>query len=398
MKPSISLARILFIVLFLQAIPSLGIDEFSPSLPAMTDYFGVSRGAMQLSITTYVLGMAIGCFFGGALSDRFGRRRSQFICLLLFFLGSIICYFSTDYALLIIGRVLQGIGISIPALNVGAVIADTCEGARLHVAATFQIIVYSTFPIIAPVIGGYIQYYMGWRENFVFLFLFTLVISFILWFLQKETHEGGKDDAFHPVDLVRKYRRVLANPKYFFSVLSLMFAWSIIITFSLIGPFLFEEVLGFSARDYGLIALIVGAGFLLGNVINLILMKVLSVEFWINFGLWGTIATSVVFLLLSIAGVFNLYSVLIPAFVVVFFMGISFSHLYSAALGTLVGTGDAGIGMGLLGTMIPFGAFVFTYGITCFHPHSPIVLAGVYTVFSVLSLGMHYLIYAFRKR
>jgi MFS transporter, DHA1 family, multidrug resistance protein len=238
---------ITFFILILNMPAALCVDEHAPSLPAMTLFFGTMASTMQLTITLYMLGMAISQWLAGVLSDRFGRRPVLFSTAFIFLTASLICAYTNSASLLLSGRFLQGIGTGCFAMISPALMGEALEKPRLHRVSAYFSMCYSMIPILAPVIGGYIQESVGWRGNFGFMFLFTLIITVIAFFKLPETHKPNEEHRLSLSKILQNNKTILMTPAYMLPVAGMIFLWSMIIVFSVMAPFILQNNLHLSA-------------------------------------------------------------------------------------------------------------------------------------------------------
>lgn len=158
-----------FFCLMMVTPAPLSIDEYAPSLPAMVHALNGTQTLLQLSISIYMLAFAISQIVLGPLSDRFGRRPIIVWATPVFLVGTILCILSHSAPMLLVSRFIQGLGIGAFALTASSLIADVFSGDQLHRVTSMFSTTYSFVPIVAPVIGGYIQ--AGKRILFLFLLL-----------------------------------------------------------------------------------------------------------------------------------------------------------------------------------------------------------------------------------
>ena len=172
----------------LMANVAMSIDSILPGL----SYIGVSIGNpsntdLQLLITMIFLGLGIGQLIFGTLSDSLGRKPIVYYGFTLFILASFICLFSKDLSTMLIGRVLQGIGLAAPRTISISIIRDKYSGNYMARIMSFVTVIFILIPMIAPIIGQQILINFNWKGIFYFQILFALLV--LLWFgiRQEET-------------------------------------------------------------------------------------------------------------------------------------------------------------------------------------------------------------------
>lgn len=176
---------IAFIILMDAFIP-LSNDLYLPAMPTMGEHLGTTDALVQLIITVFFFSYAIGMLIWGPLSDKYGRKKPLAVEFLLYCAASLVCMLAWDIYVLLIARLLQGIGAASATAISFAMVKDCFSGkTRETVLALVQTI--SGFgPILAPVVGSWILLVADWREMFLLLLVFGL-IGLVLTLLYEET-------------------------------------------------------------------------------------------------------------------------------------------------------------------------------------------------------------------
>lgn len=242
------------------------IDIYVPSLPAITNHFGVSVQLVQWTIPSYLLGYSLAQLFCGALSDAWGRRGLLLAALALYTAASLLASFSSTVWTLIILRFVQGLGVAGPGVLARAIASDTVEADRLPTVTNYITLAWALGPILAPMIGGYLQHIFGWRAVFYFLTIYGCLALLLVYFLLPETNPHRHQLKVRT--LLDYYKTVLASQIFLgcTSVLSIIYAY--LVLFNVVGPFLIQVVLHQSAIVFGRIALCLGIAWFLGTLAN----------------------------------------------------------------------------------------------------------------------------------
>ena len=163
----------------MMSLTALSIDAMLPALSQMGADLQVQNGNdRQLVISAIFLGLAIGQLFFGPLSDKTGRKPAIYAGLALFIVGSLISMFSISFPMMLIGRFLQGAGVSAPRAVGLALVRDRYEGRAMARVMSFVMTVFILVPMIAPMMGQTILLFSGWRTifgSFVLLAIITLI-------------------------------------------------------------------------------------------------------------------------------------------------------------------------------------------------------------------------------
>jgi DHA1 family bicyclomycin/chloramphenicol resistance-like MFS transporter len=193
----ISKLEFIALMAFLMSIVALSIDALLPAL----DQIGLSIGIQdardnQLLVTMIFLGLGFGQLIFGPLSDSFGRKPIIYIGFILFVLASILCVNAQSIEVMVIGRILQGIGLSAPRTISIAMVRDSFSGNYMAKIMSFIVVIFILVPVIAPAIGKIILDAFGWKAIFNSQLFFGLLIMFWLWKRQPETLTKEKRTQF----------------------------------------------------------------------------------------------------------------------------------------------------------------------------------------------------------
>ena len=189
------LAQFEFVTLMasLMSVVALAIDALLPAL----DIIGITIGTRQVAdnqllITMIFLGLGIGPLIFGPISDSIGRKPVVYMGFALFIIASFICIFATSVEMMVLGRVLQGVGLSAPRTIAIAMIRDIYSGDYMARIMSFITVVFILVPIIAPALGKFILDHYDWQAIFYIQMLFSILVSFWFWKRQAETLEISK--------------------------------------------------------------------------------------------------------------------------------------------------------------------------------------------------------------
>lgn len=171
-KLTIPFSEYIVLSAFLTALTALSIDIMLPALPHIADHFALDNpNDRQLVVIAYFIGFAIGQFFWGPISDRYGRIPVLAIGLGLFSASALGSVWATDYDWLLISRFLQGIGGAAARVTVMAIARDLFEGARMSRVMSIIMTVFILIPVLAPTIGQGLLYIGDWQLHFIFILI-----------------------------------------------------------------------------------------------------------------------------------------------------------------------------------------------------------------------------------
>ena len=205
------------IALLLASLAALGpfsIDTYLPSFPEIGESLNATPIEVQQTLTAYLLPFAIMALWHGAISDALGRRRVILVSLALFGLSLFGCLFATRIEHLWALRALQGMSAGAGIVVGRAIVRDLLDGPAAQRLMSHITMIFALAPAVAPVIGGYLQSWFGWRSVFAFLVLLTLVLWIACWRQLPETLPPGKRQTLQPSYLAKTYWRVLTSPTF----------------------------------------------------------------------------------------------------------------------------------------------------------------------------------------
>ena len=198
----------------LTAIGPLTTDMYLPSLPDIARQLDASTAQVQLTISAYLLGFAIGQIFYGPLADRHGRKPVLLASVGLYCAASLACALSTSIEMLIAARAMQALGGAGGIVLARAIVRDLYSGARAGRELSLMGAVMALAPVFAPLLGGVLQTGFGWRSVFFTLVGGGLVGAAIVWPLMPETLALRAAEPVSLVTMLKSYRVVARNPAY----------------------------------------------------------------------------------------------------------------------------------------------------------------------------------------
>ena len=207
MRKSINHLYLIILISILSSVAPMGIDTYLPSIPEIAKYFDVNIHKVELSLSIFLIGFAIGQIFGGPISDRYGRRVGSIVGLLGYALFSFLIIFSSSIYELWIYRFLEAFFGGITVVNATAAVRDRFSGQEA--AKVFSLIgmVRSLAPLLAPVFGAAIIHFFPWEGIFVFLTIYALIVAF---FIYKDLPESF---TYTKQNIIESYKLVLTHKK-----------------------------------------------------------------------------------------------------------------------------------------------------------------------------------------
>lgn len=262
-----------FLVAFLVAESTLGSmvnDMYSPALPAMTRYFGCPVPLAQMGLTMGMIGLGLGQFILGPMSDRYGRRPVLLGSSILFIVAAIVSIFSPSIHFFNICRLFQGMGAAGGYFLARTIPADVYTGRQLAKLMALVGAINGIAPASAPVIGGFTSETWGWRAVFIVLAAIAVVLL-ALSPMVKESLPDARRTQGAWWRTIRFYGNLLRNRPFMIHVSFKGISLGLMFSYVSASPFILQTHYGLSQTSYGLII-----GF---NAIFLALGSMLALRF-----------------------------------------------------------------------------------------------------------------------
>lgn len=316
---------VLLMMMLIALTTQFGSDNFLPSLPAIANYFSVNMHTVQWAILTYMLALGVGQLFYGSLSDFYGRKPLLMVGFGIFIIGCIVCVSTPNIGWLLVGRALQGFGMGCFSIF-RAVMTDRFEGKQLATMTSYIQIVFSVTPIIAPITGGYIEYYLGWRYNFGLMAILGIGIAVLLWLGLPESLSVDKRKPSQMAHLMAAFKSVVTNRTFVVNMICASMAITSTTIYITITPFLYQHSFGLSPIAYGWMILFTGLSMMLCGVINARLFNRWSSDTIMLVAGGVMLCCALIILLLSLCGIQSVWAVVIPAMPLFFCLSLQLIH------------------------------------------------------------------------
>lgn len=261
------------LVLLIALTSFLSIDIFSPSLPAIADRFFVAPGIAQLTIALYLCGFGISQLFYGPFSDYYGRRPTLLIGFTIFVIGSCFCIVASSILILLIGRIIQGLGLGAGAALSRVILRDLFINNKMSQATSYLSGVIAITTAVAPGIGGFMQQYFGYQGNLWLMFLSSILVLILLFCFLPETNKNLIQAPLKIRNVAKNYVDVFRNKIFACNAICSGMALSGLIAYATINPFLLQNTFGIMPAIYGLLTIVIASGELIGNLVNAVLVN-----------------------------------------------------------------------------------------------------------------------------
>ncbi len=235
---------IAFLLAALSALGPFSIDTYLPSFHEIAEKLGATQLQVQQTLAAYLVAFAVMTLWHGAISDRFGRRRVILIALACFGLASAGCAVASSIEQLWFWRAMQGVTAGAGMVVSRAIVRDLYDGADAQRLMAQITMMFALAPAIAPVIGGWLQTFFGWRSVFAFLVLSTAALWVACWKLLPETLPPEKRQSLKPAYLGRTYWKVMSSPPFLFACAAISLNFGGFFVYVLSAPVFLMQHLG----------------------------------------------------------------------------------------------------------------------------------------------------------
>ncbi|MGG3874045.1 multidrug effflux MFS transporter [Brevibacillus laterosporus] len=263
---------LLFIILV--GFPQISETIYTPSLPDISQALGVSSNIIQLTLSLYFFGFALGVFFWGRLSDVIGRRPALLWGIFIYGAGSLGCYLSNAVEWLLVSRFVQAFGASTGSVVTQAILRESIDGGRRH-AVFAQISAALAFtPAIGPLLGGFIDQALGFRAVFFTLVVMGVLVFVYTWRALPETKLSVTSKS--SVSLVAK--RMARDQRVWLFGLLIGITNGILFSYYAEAPFIYMEFFHMTPGVFGFFGVFVALASIIGALLSKKLLQKLSAE------------------------------------------------------------------------------------------------------------------------
>jgi MFS family permease len=368
-------------------------DIYIPSLPSMASNMQVSSLQVQLTLSLFLISYGVSQLFIGSVLDSFGRYRLSLISLIIFAGASIVIANTHNIYLIYLMRVIHGFTVGTIIVAKRAYFVDVFKGDKLkHYLSLFSII-WSTGPIVAPFLGGYLQTVFGWESNFHFLAILAVILAILEYIYSGETLKHFSEFSLKKITGV--YINMIKTASFSLGIVMLGLAYTMVMIYNMTGPFIIEHHLHLSPVIAGYSSLVLGFAWMVGGFIG---------KATINSPFFKKMATNlilqiafVITMILSIQFISNLYSMVIFAFLIHVTAGYIFNNYFTFCLGLF--PKNAGIASGLTGGITYVIVSFLSYSVISILPaKDEYHLSESYLVLSILSALIMFAVYRMTKK
>jgi len=255
--------RLLALLIGVTAVGPLSLNILAPAMPGLIVTLGAGAGTVQLTLSLFLLGMAVSQLVLGTLSDRFGRRPVMLAGLALTVVASFAALAASSITGLVIARTAQAFGATVGIVVGRAIIRDLYDRERAASMIGWVTMAMVIAPMIAPLIGGALDTAFGWQAIFTFMGLFAAAVLVWVAFQLPETRAVATSEGF--AHFIAASGSLLANRVFLGYALVATFNSAMFFTFIGGAPHVVVTIMHRTSAEYGLWFVLISLTYMAGN-------------------------------------------------------------------------------------------------------------------------------------
>lgn len=269
-RPHSSLSIVIILGLLAMLMP-LSIDMYLPALPVIAGQFGVPPGSAQMTLSTYILGFALGQLLYGPMADSIGRKPVILGGTLIFAAAAVACALAQSIDQLITMRFFHGLAAAAASVVINALMRDMYPREEFSRMMSFVMLVTTIAPLLAPMIGGAVLVWFSWHMIFWILAVAGLLVSAMIAVFIRETLPPERRQPFHLRTTVGNFASLFRHKRVLSYMLASGFSFAGMFSFLSAGPFVYIEINHVSPQDFGYYFAL--------NIVFLFLMTIINGRF-----------------------------------------------------------------------------------------------------------------------
>lgn len=373
------------------ALGPFSIDMYLQAFEQIAVDFNTTKHQVELTLTSYFIGISLGQLIYGPLMDKYGRRKPQLIGLVIYIVAAVACFMSINLGQLIVARFIMALGASAGMVSSKAVVRDIFpnnqDAAR---AMSFLMLIMGAAPIVAPTLGGLVANHYHWQIIFACLWVLALLMFINVYFFLPESGIPNSSESLNPGKVAKKYYAIFRQPEFFTFSVAGGFTIGAMFSYVSDAAVLFQDVYG--RENFHWLVGLNAAGLILGSQINRWALKHISIlKLSINISVILIVIAGI--LLINTLTINNFYVSFITLFMMLFFLG--FQNPNCTALSLNPFTKDAAKASALVGAIKMISGAVCSFILSQLHVKSAIPIAVISLVLYLMSAKMFF---GYRKK
>lgn len=340
----------LLLMIVLVAFPQISETIYTPSLPDISAALGISNSSVQLTLSIYFIGFALGVFCWGWLSDFIGRRPAMLGGLIVYGIGSLLCCYAETIHLLLVSRFIQAFGAATGSIITQTMLRESVSGNKRHAVFAQISAVIAFTPAVGPFIGGWVDQALGFRAVFFTLVVMSILLFVYAFFKLPETTNVAERTKVAILPIMKK---MVLLPRVLVFGLLIGGINGVLFSYYAEAPFIFIDHFRISPGIYGFLGIIVALASIIGAMISKRLLNVYAPEKIVHIGCLvmtiGALLLTFVSALETLPNMIVIVCILINMFVLLMGAGMALPNCLSLALAPFqadIGTAGAIFSLG----------------------------------------------------
>lgn len=349
---------------FLVALGPVSMALYTPAMPELVQAFSSSEAAIKMTLSLYFAGFAFAQLVSGTLSDVIGRRRATLIFMAIYLFGSLMAAFAPSVAVLLAGRLVQGIGASVGMTVARAIVRDQFTGTEAARIMNMIGMMLALGPAVSPTLGGLALGLFGWQSIFLLMVGFAAMACVTVQFFMAETVTPDPSKGrLKPI--LAAYRALLSDSRFVSSTIVIAGAVGALYAWATMLPFVLVNEVGLTPTEFGIGMLMQSGLFFSGTVTVRLLMRRFTPEALVPVGLVFIGSASLVLAYTMHMLSPSFLSVMVPIGIYAFGIAFVMPYMMTAAMAPfpeIAGTASAMMGFIQMGSGLLGGALAAAVG------------------------------------
>lgn len=375
---------IILILGFLSAMGPLSIDMYLPGFEIIAEDLNTDISKVQLSLTSYFIGIAVGQLIYGPLLDRYGRRNPLIVGMLIYIVTSIGCAVTNGVENLILFRLLQALGGCVGMVASRAMVRDFFPPTESAKVFSLLMLVIGISPVLAPSIGSFVMEFWNWHGIFLLLAVIASVMLVIIFFFLPESKGANTDISLKPKAISSSYLKVLITPQFIVYAMAGGLASGGLYAYLSGSTFVMISYFGMTEKQYGYIFAFIASALILSTQVNRFLLNKYSSAHITRIALVCQTLVGVSMILTATTGLIS--APLLIGLIFLFLACQGFVFPNTSALALTPFSRLAGSASALLGCLQMALGAVSSSLVSAFHQHSTIPMVSVMALCSLSAL------------
>jgi MFS transporter, DHA1 family, multidrug resistance protein len=365
----------IFILGALTTIGPFSIDMYLPGFPAIADDLATTISQVQLSLTSFFIGIAAGQLLYGPLLDRFGRKLPLAAGLSLYILASLGCALTSSIDGLISMRFLQAVGACAGMVAAQALVRDLFSATKTAQVFSLMTLVVAVSPMIAPTVGGYVTVAFGWNSIFIILASLVAVMLVCIFFVLPEGRKADESISLKPKAVLKNFYTVIRHPQFMLYALAGGIATAAPYAYIAGSSDVFINIYRVSEQEFGWIFATVAAVMIGATQFNHFLLRRFTSEQLVFSGLIYQTILSAVLVAGTLYGLYDKLTLIV--LISLFLAGHGLTNPNANALSLAPFTKYTGSAASVLGCFRMAMGGITTALVSLFHNNTPLPMVGV---------------------